>query len=69
MSINIDRRGFLKTAGKAAAISAGAGFITGCGQNRKTSAQAEVNSSETAGEMTFRTNPNSNDKVSILGYG
>ena len=69
MSINIDRREFIKTAGKAAAISAGAGFLTGCGQNGKTSAQAESNSRETAEEMTFRTNPNSNDKVSILGYG
>ena len=65
MKTNIDRREFLKTAGMAAAVTAGAGIFAGC--KGKPSSAAAVTAAE--GEMEFRVNPNSNDKVSILGYG
>ena len=65
MKTNIDRREFLKTAGMAAAVTAGAGMFAGC--KGKPSSAAAVTAAE--GEMEFRANPNSNDKVSILGYG
>ena len=65
MKTNIDRREFLKTAGKAAAATAGIGLFAGCkGQSAATDAGVAAE-----GEMEFRVNPNSKDKVSILGYG
>lgn len=66
MKRNIDRREFLKTAAGAAAITTGATALSGCGNS---AVQADAGTAETAGEMTYRTNPGNNDKVSILGYG
>ena len=65
MKKNIDRRGFLKAAGLG--IAAGSiGLATGC--RTKGTSEKSCNAAET-GEMTYRLNPGSKDKVSILGYG
>ena len=75
MKTNIDRREFIKTAGKAAAVTAGFGVLAGCkgnssaGSNGGGTAGKEHSSAENTGEMTVRINPNSGDKVGILGYG
>ncbi len=58
---NISRRNFLKLAG-AAGVAAG---MAACGNKNNTSIEA----SNTTGEMTYRTNPSTGDKVSLLGYG
>lgn len=66
---NIDRREFLRRLGiGTAAVSASA--IVGCDSKNSpvaaaTSAQGEVPTDK----MTYRVNPNTGDKVSILGYG
>lgn len=75
MKTNIDRREFIKTAGKAAAVTAGFGVLAGCkgnssaGSNGGGTAGKGHASAENTGEMTVRINPNSGDKVGILGYG
>ena len=75
MKTNIDRREFIKTAGKAAAVTAGFGVLAGCkgnssaGSNGGGTAGKEHSSAENTGEMTVRINPNSGDKVGLLGYG
>ena len=58
----ISRRDFLKTAGTAAA--AGSIAAAGCG---RISGKGGDSSGE--GGMTFRTNPGTGDKVSLLGFG
>ena len=64
---NIDRREFLKTAGTTAMAMGGLGFITGCkGSETATSGGTDA---QVSGEMTYRINNGSGDKVSILGYG
>lgn len=63
---NIDRREFLKVAGGTALTIGSAGILPGCTGKKKT----DIGDSEAAaGAMTCRTNPNTGDKVSILGYG
>ncbi len=57
----MDRRDFIKTAG-AAAI--GGGILASCRQSDSTSEIAAG-----TGGMTYRTNPHSGDKLSLLGYG
>ena len=65
MKKNIDRRGFLKAAGLG--IAAGSiGLATGC--RTKGTSETSCNAAED-GEMTYRINPGSKDKVSLLGYG
>ena len=64
---NIDRREFLKRMGAGSLLTAAA--LTGCKTNN-----LKLDSSVAQGEiptekMTYRTNHNSGDKVSILGYG
>ncbi len=65
----IDRRGFLKRLGAGAAVSTVA--LTGCKQGKNpisgddVSAQREV----PKGKMTYRENPKTHEKVSLLGYG
>ncbi len=60
---NISRRNFLKVAG-AAGITAG---LAAC-DNQKTSGGTATQAAAT-GEMTYRTNPATGEKVSLLGYG
>ena len=58
----IDRRGFIKAAGLTAVSMSG--ILAGCAGKKDTSGNASAE-----GGMTLRTNPNSGDKVSLLGYG
>ena len=68
-SKNISRRSFLKLFGGGAVATAAA--LTGC-KDKKT---AEINDEyknqvePPVGKMTYRTNPTTGDKVSLLGYG
>ena len=58
---NISRRDFIKIAGAAGLVTAG---LTACGKQQSKASAATI-----AGEMTYRTNPTSGDKVSLLGFG
>lgn len=58
----MDRRNFLKTAGGAAAAISGMSLLNSC-------LRSDESTDTTAGEMTLRINPNTGDKVSLLGYG
>ena len=58
----IDRRGFIKAAGLTAVSMSG--ILAGCAGKKDTEGKAAGE-----GSMTLRTNPNSSDKVSLLGYG
>ena len=68
---NINRRDFLKKAGAAAAVTAIA--ATGCGDAVNTGKIADTTTSVSKNiptdKMTYRTNPKTGDKISILGYG
>ena len=60
----ISRRDFFKTMGAAGLATAG---LTACGgADKDASAPAGT---KTPGEMTYRTNPTTGDRVSLLGYG
>lgn len=59
----ISRRDFFKIAGSAGLASAG---LAAC-NDRRESTNAAIQTA--LGEMTYRTNLNTGDKVSILGYG
>ncbi len=62
----MSRRDFLKVAGVAGAVTLGAGLAS-CG---KRGGQGDASASaEPEGEMTYRTNPKTGEKVSLLGYG
>ncbi len=65
---NISRRDFLKRLGVGAGV---AGLtIAGCGKvSDKTNAKASPLRDIPTDKMTYRTNPKSGEKVSILGYG
>lgn len=58
---NISRRNFLKAMGMAGATAG----LAACGNSTSPSA----NSDSLKGEMTYRTNPSTGDKVSLLGFG
>lgn len=60
-NIQPGRRAFLRNLG----FIGGAGFLASCGV--KTDRSEESSAAE--GEMTYRVNPNTNDRVSVLGYG
>lgn len=63
---DITRRNFLKTLGAASVATAGLTAITGCGkQGKEVASQSEVPTDK----MTYRINPSTGDKVSLLGYG
>ena len=64
------RREFIRVSGMAAAAAATAGTLAGCAENGRDEAEAG-GSAEAAdgGEMTYRTDPKTGDKVSVLGYG
>ncbi len=61
------RRKFLKLLGAGAAATSAA--IYGCKPGEGGAAGGSVTEGEAAGSMTFRTNPTSGDKVSLLGFG
>ncbi len=63
---NINRRGFLKYLGAGTALA-----LAGCARRDNASSDGSASSDSIAGkgEMTYRINPTSGDKVSILGYG
>lgn len=64
----LKRRDFLKLAGVGAAGSALA--LSGCdGESRKQSGANTAAAEVPVGQMTYRTNPKTGDKVSLLGYG
>lgn len=61
---NISRRDFIRTIGAGGATVAAASIIGGC------SGTGEANRGQKSdGQMTYRTNPGTGDKVSLLGYG
>ena len=64
MSKNISRRDFIKTAAVAGAATAGLASCGG-GSKGKETPESEVPTDK----MTYRNNPTTGDKVSILGYG
>ena len=68
MKRNINRREFFKTAGSTALVMGGLGAVAGC-RNGGSSAGSGAAGNGEPGEMTYRTNRVSGDKVSILGYG
>ena len=70
MSKNIDRREFLKASGTVAATSvlAGCGMKAG-GKDEGLDAAGHHTTPVPTGKMTYRTNPKTGEKVSILGYG
>lgn len=59
---NLSRRDFLKTLGIAGITTAG---LAGCVRTKDTAAGSEIPTDK----MTFRTNHNTGDKVSLLGFG
>lgn len=63
----ISRRKFIKTLGGGAAVTAAA--LSGCNTFNKQPDNGTATGKTGAGEMTYRTNPRTNEKVSILGYG
>lgn len=73
----IDRRDFLKRLGLGAAAVAATHAVTSCtgGAVKGTELIGDTDpkgaafSEDQLGEMTYRVNPNTNDRVSLLGYG
>lgn len=64
MSKDINRRSFLKLLGGGAVATSA--LLTACkGNDNKSTAAKEP----PKGKMTYRTNPKTGEKVSILGYG
>ena len=63
---NIDRREFLKRLGAGSLLTAAA--LSGCKNNGLKIDSAALGEVPTD-KMTYRTNHNTGDKVSILGYG
>ena len=61
---NISRRHFFKVLG-AAGITAGLSACGDAGQEPSASSQTKIGQ----GEMTYRTNPTTGDRVSLLGFG
>ena len=66
----LGRRGFLKKLGMAGAVVSGAS-LAGCSSNSESNKKWSVEGTggEPTGKMTYRINPNTGDKVSLLGYG
>ena len=63
---NLDRRDFLKVLGGAAAVTS-ATLLPGC-KNKQESAYTSTTDIPTD-QMTYRINPSTQDRVSLLGYG
>lgn len=64
---DISRRDFLKVLGAGAAVSTAA--LYGCQTDNKTAGTTSAQSEVPTDKMTYRTNPSTGDRVSILGYG
>ncbi|MDR2912574.1 MAG: aldo/keto reductase [Alistipes sp.] len=64
---DITRRDFLKVAGAGAVVSVAA--LAGCRPAGTISAQGGEAGDIPTDQMTYRTNPHSGDRVSLLGYG
>lgn len=60
------RRDFLKTLGGAAVASSA--LLAACKNDNNTTVSSE-SITDGKGQMTYRTNPNTGDRVSLLGYG
>ena len=69
MKKDISRRHFLKALGGGAVTTAA--VMAGCKSKSETKAVSEYTKQvePPVGKMTYRINPNNQDKVSILGYG
>ncbi|MBR1543057.1 MAG: aldo/keto reductase [Bacteroidaceae bacterium] len=67
---NISRRGFLKAMGAGATVAAGVA-LESCTpkKNMATDPAGNYSTPVPTGKMTYRTNHNTGDKVSLLGYG
>jgi len=68
MKHDINRREFIRRGGAAALAIGGLSALNGCtgkGKTQETSSSADAGQ----GEMTYRINPKTGEKVSILGYG
>ena len=63
----MDRREFIKHIGSAAVATSV--VLSACKNNDSEATPIAKNVIDGQGEMTYRTNPNSGDKVSLLGYG
>ena len=64
---NMSRRHFLKVAGGTAVASSA--VLAACNSDHDSSNGAIAASDVPKGKMTYRTNPNTGDRVSLLGYG
>lgn len=67
---NINRRDFLKMAGASAAVTAVS--MMGCGNQKTEEITGQSTSSKKeipTDKMTYRINPKTGDKISVLGYG
>ena len=64
MAKDISRRNFLKALGGGAVASSA--LLAACKDGKQTSASAQE---PEKGKMTYRVNPKTKDKVSLLGYG
>ena len=67
MTKEINRRSFLKLLGGSALASSA--LLSGCKEKEKAHSSSHVPQEPPIGEMTYRTNPKTGEKVSILGYG
>ena len=65
--IDLNRRNFLKVTGAGAVATAASMY--GCGSNNNTSAAGGVMGEVPTYKMTYRINPHTGDKLSLLGYG
>ena len=66
-SKNLDRRSFLKLLGVG-----GAAAVAACAGKKSSDASVDNYKNQVeppTGQMTYRTNPNTGDQVSLLGYG
>lgn len=61
----ITRRDFLKMVGAGAATVG----LAGCGRSKESGEASEISGEIPTDRMTYRTNPTTGDRVSILGYG
>lgn len=65
---NVDRREFLKLLGAGAITSLAA--LNGCNLKKQgASGSGQKNDNVPSDQMTYRTNPKTGDKISLLGYG